>query len=92
MAGIITFQSMRALLISIPLGIYLGKPIKTTSTLGYRLLKIDSRLSLNDGNQIPALGLGSGVRLAEANGEAEQACLWALKHGYRHIDTGEIYR
>ena len=50
---------------------------------------MDSRLSLNDGNQIPALGLG--VYLAEASGEAEQACLWALKHGYRHIDTAEDY-
>jgi diketogulonate reductase-like aldo/keto reductase len=34
---------------------------------------------------------GLGVYLAQANGETEQACLWALKHGYRHIDTAEFY-
>ena len=49
-----------------------------------------SRLLLNDGNQIPMFGLG--VYLAQANGETEQACLWALKGGYRHIDTAEVYR
>ena len=51
---------------------------------------VDSRRPLNDGNQIPMLGLG--VFLAQASGEAEQACLWALEHGYRHIDTAEFYR
>ena len=49
-----------------------------------------STLLLNDGNKIPVFGLG--VYLARANGETEQACLWALKHGYRLIDTAEIYR
>ena len=53
-------------------------------------LTLASRRPLNDGNQIPLFGLG--VYLAQANGETEQACLWALKHGYRHIDTAEIYR
>ena len=53
-------------------------------------LTLASRRPLNDGNQIPLLGLG--VYLAQANGETEQACLWALKHGYRHIDTAEIYK
>ena len=51
---------------------------------------MDALLTLNDGNQIPQLGLG--VYLSQANGETEQACLWAIKHGYRHIDTAEIYR
>ena len=49
-----------------------------------------SRLALRDSGQIPVVGLG--VYLAEADGETERACLWALKHGYRHIDTAEIYR
>ena len=53
-------------------------------------LTLASRRPLNDGNQIPLLGLG--VYLAQTNGETEQACLWALKHGYRHIDTAEIYK
>ena len=47
-------------------------------------------LTLRDGQTIPIFGLG--VYLAKANGETEQACLWALKHGYRMIDTATIYR
>ena len=53
-------------------------------------LTLASRLLLRGGAQIPVLGLG--VYLAQANGETEQVCLWALKHGYRHIDTAEMYR
>ena len=45
---------------------------------------------LNDGNEIPILGLG--VWLSEPGGEAEQAVSWALKHGYRLIDTAAIYK
>jgi diketogulonate reductase-like aldo/keto reductase len=51
---------------------------------------LTSRLPLRDIGHIPVLGLG--VYLSEADGETEQACLWALKHGYRHIDTAQIYR
>lgn len=51
---------------------------------------IGSRLSMLDGNHIPMLGIG--VYLAPVDGETEQACLWALKHGYRHIDTAEYYK
>ena len=53
-------------------------------------LSQSSRWTMNDGNQIPVIGLG--VFQAQSNGETEQACLWALKHGYRHIDTAQIYR
>ena len=49
-----------------------------------------STCTLNDGNRIPVFGLG--VYLAQADGETEQAVLWALKHGYRLIDTAAIYR
>ena len=49
-----------------------------------------STIVLNDGNKMPVFGLG--VYLAQANGETEQAVLWALKHGYRLIDTAAIYR
>ena len=45
---------------------------------------------LNDGNEIPILGLG--VWRSEPGGEAEQAVSWALKHGYRLIDTAAIYK
>lgn len=45
---------------------------------------------LNDGNEIPIFGLG--VWRSEPGGEAEQAVSWALKHGYRLIDTAAIYK
>ena len=35
---------------------------------------------------------GLGVYQAEVGVEAEQAVLWALEAGYRHIDTAAIYR
>ena len=49
-----------------------------------------STFKLLDGHTIPVFGLG--VYLAKANGETEQAVLWALKHGYRLIDTAAIYK
>ena len=65
--------------------------------------KLESKTStfkLLDGRNIPVFGLGVfrglGTRLgvfpAQANGEAEQAVLWALKHGYRLIDTAALYK
>ena len=55
--------------------------------------KLESKTStfkLLDGHSIPVFGLG--VYLAQANGETEQAVLWALKHGYRLIDTAALYK
>ena len=49
-----------------------------------------STFKLLDGHTIPVFGLG--VYLAKANGETEQAVLWALKHGYRLIDTAALYK
>ena len=49
-----------------------------------------STFKLLDGHSIPVFGLG--VYLAKANGETEQAVLWALKHGYRLIDTAAFYK
>ncbi|MBK00392.1 MAG: oxidoreductase, partial [Euryarchaeota archaeon] len=40
--------------------------------------------------QIPQFGLG--VFLAPADGTCKNACLWAIKAGYRHIDTAAVYR
>ena len=51
-------------------------------------LSQSSRWTMNDGNQIPVIGLG----VAQAKGGTEQACLWALKYGYRHIDTAQRYK
>ncbi len=52
-------------------------------------LTIDSTKRLNNGVEIPVLGLG--VFRAENGREAEQAVLWALEAGYRHIDTAAVY-
>jgi 2,5-diketo-D-gluconate reductase A len=47
-----------------------------------------SHVLLNDGNSIPAVGLGV-FRIAPA--ETEQAIGTALRVGYRHIDTAALY-
>ena len=44
---------------------------------------------LNSGHLLPAVGLG--VYRSAAGGECYQAVLSALKLGYRHIDTAQIY-
>jgi diketogulonate reductase-like aldo/keto reductase len=50
---------------------------------------IDQVVTLNNGVQMPVLGLG--VWQAERGNECRQAVLWALEAGYRHIDTARIY-
>ena len=52
-------------------------------------LKIDSRVTLIDGNSMPLLGLG--VWDAKSGKETYDAVIHALKVGYRHIDTAEMY-
>jgi len=52
-------------------------------------LKIDSRITLSDGNSMPFLGLG--VWDAKSGKETCDAVIHALKTGYRHIDTAEMY-
>ena len=51
--------------------------------------KIDSRVTLSDGNSMPLLGLG--VWDAKSGKETYDAVIHALKVGYRHIDTAEMY-
>lgn len=46
-------------------------------------------VTLNDGNQIPAVGFG--VFMIPQNGPTYDAVLSALKAGYRHIDTAAAY-
>ena len=53
-------------------------------------ISLNSTAALNNKTAIPLLGLGTW-QLAEGK-EAEQAVLWALEAGYRHIDTAMIYR
>jgi diketogulonate reductase-like aldo/keto reductase len=46
-------------------------------------------LTLSNGVHIPQLGLG--VYGAKEGNQTEQAVLWALEAGYRHIDTAAAY-
>ena len=46
------------------------------------------RIALNDGRQMPSFGLG--VWQAPL-GQCSSAVLHALRCGYRHIDTAEVY-
>lgn len=50
---------------------------------------IQGTFKLNNGVQMPYLGLG--VYLAEEGGEVERAIRWALDGGYRHVDTARAY-
>jgi len=52
-------------------------------------LTLASRLPLNDGHSIPAIGLG--VYQAPAGQGTRSAVRNALQAGYRHIDTAAIY-
>ena len=47
-------------------------------------------VTLNDGNHIPQFGLG--VYLIRGDEPTREACLAALKMGYRHIDTAHAYQ
>ncbi|XP_026333799.1 aldo-keto reductase AKR2E4-like [Hyposmocoma kahamanoa] len=48
------------------------------------------KISLNDGNQIPILGLGT-YGSAKDIARMRQAINWAIEAGYRHIDTASLY-
>ncbi len=50
---------------------------------------LDARFRLNDGHEIPCLGLG--VFQMEPGATTQQAVRWALETGYRMIDTAALY-
>lgn len=52
-------------------------------------LALNSTVKLNNGVRMPLLGIGTW---RSPPGKAEQAVLWALEAGYRHIDTAAIYK
>jgi diketogulonate reductase-like aldo/keto reductase len=52
-------------------------------------LSMRATIRLNNGRDMPLLGLGV-ARMAEG-AETEQSVLWALEAGYRLIDTAKIY-
>lgn len=53
-------------------------------------LTLTSTVQLNNGVQMPRLGLGTFQ--SETGDQTRNAVLWALEAGYRHIDTAAIYR
>jgi diketogulonate reductase-like aldo/keto reductase len=53
------------------------------------LLTLDSRAKLNNGVEIPYFGLG--VYQSPPGKTTLHAVKYALKIGYRHIDTAELY-
>ena len=52
-------------------------------------MNLSSRLKLNNGVEVPYLGLGT-FELKDGE-EAYNAVKWALEIGYKHIDTATIY-
>ncbi|WP_368487194.1 aldo/keto reductase [Spiroplasma sp. DGKH1] len=50
---------------------------------------LEQKLKLNNGTQIPIIGLGT-YKLTDEQ-ETYQAVLTALKNGYRHLDTAQYY-
>jgi len=52
-------------------------------------MDLSSRVKLNNGVEMPWLGLG--VYLSPPGRETEQAVRWALDAGYRHVDTAAFY-
>ncbi|MFO7768345.1 MAG: aldo/keto reductase [bacterium] len=52
-------------------------------------LTIDSNIVMNDGNEIPRLGLG--VYQTPSGEVTERAVTTALEAGYRHVDTARLY-
>ena len=52
-------------------------------------MDLQTRIQLNNGVQMPVLGLG--VFLSKDGEETYNAVRWALEAGYRHIDTAAVY-
>ncbi len=53
-------------------------------------MNIQTKVTLNDGQQMPAFGFG--VSQIPNGKPARNAVTWALEAGYRHIDTAYLYR
>ncbi len=68
------------------LGIWLEKVKPQEDTSGFDLEK--GTVMLNNGIEMPILGIGT-YRLSDS--QAENSVYWALRDGYRLIDTARIY-
>lgn len=53
------------------------------------MLGLDSTIRLNNGSEIPVIGLGTYK--TKDGGEVARAVQWALEAGYRLIDTAAVY-
>lgn len=53
-------------------------------------MNLQTTFKLNNGIEIPALGLGT--YLSKPGEQTYDAVLFALQHGYRHIDTAAFYK
>jgi diketogulonate reductase-like aldo/keto reductase len=54
-----------------------------------RGIRIDTKVKLNNGVEMPIFGLGTYQ--SRSGKETQEAVLWALEAGYRHIDTAAMY-
>lgn len=68
------------------LGVWLEKVKPQEDTSGFDLEK--GTVMLNNGIEMPILGIGT-YRLSDS--QAENSVYWALRDGYRLIDTARIY-
>nr|XP_026489108.1 aldo-keto reductase AKR2E4-like [Vanessa tameamea] len=55
------------------------------------MFKKVSKVKLNNGFEMPMIGLGTYARKAEP-GQYRQAVEWGIELGYRHIDTASCYK
>ena len=53
-------------------------------------MALDTKIRLNNGVEIPTLGLGT--YMSKPGGETYHAVKFALEYGYRHIDTAAFYK
>lgn len=67
----------------------LTSPIRTMTSTTSPKLDINTKLKLNSGHLIPALGYGVYKTPADV---AESVTLHAFKTGYRHVDSARMYR
>jgi len=64
-------------------------PVKIKRSKGKRLNKMRNTFTLNDGYEIPKLGLGTWRARGQ---DCIHAVAFALSHGYDHIDTAQVYK
>ncbi|CAH0713574.1 unnamed protein product, partial [Brenthis ino] len=53
--------------------------------------KDQPKIRLNDGNEMPTIAFGTFGRIVDITTEVRQSVIWAVKAGYRHIDTAAVY-